>query len=145
MKKKALAATIDRDDLLPEYRFDYRKARRNRFAPPGEAVTRSVVLDPEVAEVFPESDSVNAVLRPLAQVLRLVPGRISPAMRRRQEVARRYQDAVRRAQSATDPAEKKIAWQEAEERGREWLEFLKETTSTTKRAQKMPGNSKKKV
>jgi hypothetical protein len=53
------------DELLPEYRFDYSKARPNRFAtscPPGG---RLIVLEPDVAQVFTTSESVNSVLRAL--------------------------------------------------------------------------------
>ncbi|HYT93775.1 MAG TPA: hypothetical protein VEL76_33960 [Gemmataceae bacterium] len=52
------------DDLLPEYRFDYRKAKPNRFAQPKPS-GREVLLDPDVAEVFTTAESVNAVLRAL--------------------------------------------------------------------------------
>jgi hypothetical protein len=51
------------DDLRPEYRFDYSKARPNRFAascPPGG---RLVVLDPDVAPVFTTAEAVNSALR----------------------------------------------------------------------------------
>jgi hypothetical protein len=46
-----------------EYRFDYTKARPNRFA--GRGVSKSVVvlLDPDVAKVFKSAESVNSVLR----------------------------------------------------------------------------------
>jgi hypothetical protein len=46
-----------------EYRFDYAKARPNRFA--GRGVSKSVVvlLDPDVAKVFKSAESVNSVLR----------------------------------------------------------------------------------
>ncbi len=53
------------DELLPEYQFDYSKARPNRFALPQEAGGRLVVLDPDVAEVFTTREAVNAVLRAL--------------------------------------------------------------------------------
>ena len=46
-----------------EYRFDYRKARANRFAEKLRGGTVAVVLDREVASVFRSSDSVNALLR----------------------------------------------------------------------------------
>jgi len=49
--------------LRPEYRFDYSKARPNRFA--REAARRIVLLDAEVAEVFTEPEQVNADLRAL--------------------------------------------------------------------------------
>ena len=49
--------------LKQEYRFDYTKARPNRFA--GRGVSKSVVvlLDPDVAKVFKNAESVNSVLR----------------------------------------------------------------------------------
>jgi len=49
------------DELRPEY--DYTKARPNRFAAkfPPQAV--AVVLEPDVAEVFSSSRSVNILLR----------------------------------------------------------------------------------
>jgi len=50
-------------DLLPEYQFDYSKARPNRFAL--RMNHRAVMLDADVAEVFASSEQVNAVLRAL--------------------------------------------------------------------------------
>lgn len=55
----------DPDDLLPEYDFDYSKGRPNRFAASLPTGARIVTLDPDVAEVFPDAESVNAVLRAL--------------------------------------------------------------------------------
>jgi hypothetical protein len=59
-------------DLRPEYRFDYGKARPNRFAGriPHDAV--AVVLDPEIASVFGSSASVNNLLR---SVIKAMPDR----------------------------------------------------------------------
>ena len=51
------------DELLPEYHFDDRRARPNRFAascPPGG---RLVMLDPDIAAVFTSAEAVNSVLR----------------------------------------------------------------------------------
>jgi hypothetical protein len=53
------------DDLLPEYNFDYRKARPNRFVPPHEAGCLTITLDPDVAAIFTTSESVNTILRAL--------------------------------------------------------------------------------
>jgi hypothetical protein len=53
----------DQDDLLPEYNFDYRKAKPNRFAIREDQ--QVVVLDPDVAQHFRDSESVNRVLRAL--------------------------------------------------------------------------------
>jgi hypothetical protein len=59
------------DDLRPEYKFDYRKAKPNRFAAGLTQGGRLVVLDAEVAAVFRESSDVNAVLKAL---LKTMPG-----------------------------------------------------------------------
>ncbi|MDI6794680.1 MAG: hypothetical protein QME81_17745 [bacterium] len=53
------------DDMLPEYNFDYRKARPNRFAAQFDKKHLVVSLDPDVAKVFTTPESVNAVLRAL--------------------------------------------------------------------------------
>jgi hypothetical protein len=70
--KKTRAADGSRetaDDLLPEYRFDYTKARPNRFAARLKPGSRAVVLDPDVAEVFSTPEAVNAVLRALIETM----------------------------------------------------------------------------
>ena len=54
---------ISQDDLLSEYNFGYRKAKRNRFAMSDDQ--QIVVLDPDVAQYFRDSESVNRVLRAL--------------------------------------------------------------------------------
>jgi hypothetical protein len=51
--------------MRPEYDFDYRKARPNRFAQRVSKDHRVVVLDPDISRVFPTSESVNSVLRAL--------------------------------------------------------------------------------
>ena len=57
------------DEMLPEYTFDYRKARPNRFATPSDTVSRTVILDPDVAEVFTTSEAVNRALRALLSAI----------------------------------------------------------------------------
>lgn len=52
------------EETLPEYCFDYSKARPNRFAAQ-MAQTRTIELEPDVAAVFIMQESVNAVLRAL--------------------------------------------------------------------------------
>ena len=49
--------------MRSEYRFDYRKARPNRFASMLKGRRVAVLLDPDVATVFQSSESVNALLR----------------------------------------------------------------------------------
>ena len=66
MKKPSTKApSNDPDDMLPEYDFDYKKAKPNRFAGRINKERVVVLLDPEVSEVFTTPDSVNTVLRAL--------------------------------------------------------------------------------
>src|ERR1035438_4609847 len=51
--------------LRSEYRFDYSKAKPNRFAERARPGCVAVLLDPDVAQVFKSAESVNAVLRAL--------------------------------------------------------------------------------
>ena len=60
------------DEMSPEYNFDYSKAKPNRFAERRPAGSIAVVLDPDVARVFKNAESVNAVLRALVTTM---PGR----------------------------------------------------------------------
>ena len=53
----------DEETLRSEYRFDYSKSQRNRFAAKMAKGTVAVVLEPDVAEIFKSSDVVNALLR----------------------------------------------------------------------------------
>ena len=57
------------DELRPEYRFDYRKARRNRFAARYKPGSLVVVLDPDIAKAFTTPESVNAILRALLKTM----------------------------------------------------------------------------
>jgi hypothetical protein len=57
------------DELRPEYRFDYSKAKPNRFAKRMSAETIAVVLDQDVAAVFKSSKVVNKLLRSVIQAL----------------------------------------------------------------------------
>ena len=61
--QKADSNKTANDDMLPEYNFDYRKAKPNRFALNDEQ--RVIILDPDVAEYFKDSESVNRILRAL--------------------------------------------------------------------------------
>jgi hypothetical protein len=57
------------DSLLREYRFDYRKARPNRFASRVDQRRLVVTLDPDVGKVFTSSESVNSMLRALIEAM----------------------------------------------------------------------------
>ena len=52
-----------RDEILPEY--DFSQGVRNRYAVRYAAGTNLVLLEPDVAERFPDSESVNRALRSL--------------------------------------------------------------------------------
>ncbi|NJN22387.1 MAG: hypothetical protein HC812_15880 [Leptolyngbya sp. RL_3_1] len=54
------------DDLSPEYRFDYQKAKPNRFAVHSpDSAQATVILDADVAKIFTTSEAVNKALRAL--------------------------------------------------------------------------------
>ena len=56
----------NKDELLPEYKFDYGKAKPNRFATAERTV---VVLDEELSKVFKTPESVSKALRALLEAL----------------------------------------------------------------------------
>lgn len=58
------------EEILPEYKLDYSKAKPNRFAEKYQQAQRTVVLDSDVAENFPSAESVNEALRFLVRVTR---------------------------------------------------------------------------
>jgi hypothetical protein len=64
MKKNRAAKQAGKPE---ECRFDYRRAKANRFASRAKAGIRAVILDPDVAAVFSTPGSVNAILRALVE------------------------------------------------------------------------------
>ncbi len=54
------------DTMLPEYEFNYTKAKPNRFA---QQTPITVTLDADVAQVFTTSEAVNRVLRSILTAL----------------------------------------------------------------------------
>ena len=64
MKKTSIPKKVHgKEDLLREYRFDYSKAKPNRFSAEMPAETIAVVLEPDIAAVFKSAKTVNAALR----------------------------------------------------------------------------------
>lgn len=58
-------------DLRPEYkRSDFGVLVRGKYAKRLQESSNVVVLDPEIAELFPNADSVNTALRALAEIAR---------------------------------------------------------------------------
>jgi hypothetical protein len=55
--------------LRAEYTFDYSRSRSNRFASRMRENAVAVVLEPDVAQVFDSSDSVNRLLRSVISAL----------------------------------------------------------------------------
>lgn len=56
-------------EMAAEYRFDYKKARSNRFAGRIDSERLVVVIDKDVSEVFSTPESVNTALRALITAL----------------------------------------------------------------------------
>lgn len=52
-----------REAMQKEYRFDYRRAKPNRFAEKMSEGVVVVILEPDVAAVFKSSEAVTALLR----------------------------------------------------------------------------------
>ena len=65
--RRSRAAAADPDEIRPEY--DWSKAVRNPYASRYAAGSNIVVLEPDVAALFPNSASVNEALRSLASVM----------------------------------------------------------------------------
>lgn len=66
--KKALIKTKRDPDMLDEYDFSH--GVRGKYVKRLAAGSNIVVLSPDVAEVFPDSDAVNEALRALAKIVR---------------------------------------------------------------------------
>ena len=74
------------DELRPEYkRSDFGKMVRGKYATRIAAATNVVVLEPEVAEAFPNDEAVNEALRSLIDIAK---ASIRPARRSRGRAAK---------------------------------------------------------
>ena len=60
-------------EMLPEYSFDYSKAKPNRFASRVDPSRLVVALDSDVSEVFTTPDAVNKALRALIEAMPTTP------------------------------------------------------------------------
>ena len=69
MKKTSRNSRTKRQEMRPEYRFNYRQSRPNRFASLMRGKATAIVLDPDVASVFGSSKSVNSFLRSVIKAL----------------------------------------------------------------------------
>lgn len=60
----------DGGEMRPEYDFAALGGVRGKYAARYAEGTNVVLLDPDVAELFPDSESVNRALRGLAEIAR---------------------------------------------------------------------------
>ena len=58
-------------EMSTEYKFNYKKAKPNRFADRMKDSPLVVVLDPDVAKVFTSTEEVNKALR---AIISAIPG-----------------------------------------------------------------------
>ncbi len=68
MKKAVTTRTRHDPDMMSEY--DFSKGVRGKYAKRYAAGTNVVILSPDVAKVFPDSESVNEALRVLVKIAR---------------------------------------------------------------------------
>ena len=57
------------EEMSAEYKFDYEKAKPNRFASRMQEAPMVVVLDPDVAKIFTSGEEVNKALRALISAM----------------------------------------------------------------------------
>ena len=83
--KKASAEKLD-NDLRPEYDLSNLKGGvRGKYYKKAIAGTNLVLIEPELAEVFPDAESVNRALRVLADIAAAV---ARPSRRRRRKMGK---------------------------------------------------------
>ena len=69
MKKIPETQPLKVQEMAPEYRFDYRKAKPNRFAARMKDEPLIVLIEPDIAKVFTSSAQVNKALRALISAM----------------------------------------------------------------------------
>ena len=70
MREEAMNPDTLEDDLRPEYDFDFSKAVRGKYYQQYSESTNVVVLDPDIAAAFHNSEAVNQALRAMLQFAR---------------------------------------------------------------------------
>lgn len=66
-RRHGKATEADPDEVLPEY--DFSRSRPNKYASRYAMGSIVVVLDPDVAAVFPSAEEANEALRALAGII----------------------------------------------------------------------------
>ena len=69
MKKTSETKTSKAKEMESEYRFDYRKAKPNRFAEKMQSEPLVVMIEPDIAKVFKTPEQVNKALRALISAM----------------------------------------------------------------------------
>ena len=69
MKKTPASKPRKVREMSPEYRFDYKRAKPNRFAEKMKNEPVVVLLDADVAKVFKTTEQVNIALRALISAM----------------------------------------------------------------------------
>lgn len=69
MKKTPGQKSNNIQEMSAEYRFDYKKAKPNRFAEKMKSEPVIVILDADVAKVFTTAVEVNTALRALISAM----------------------------------------------------------------------------
>jgi hypothetical protein len=88
--KKASAHSLD-DDLRPEYDLSkLKEGVRGKYYRQAVAATNLVLIEPDLAQVFGDAESVNRALRLLVETAEASTG---PARRRRRAPDKRMQPA----------------------------------------------------
>ena len=67
--KTSIAKPCKPSKHASEYRFDYSKAKPNRFAARMKDAPLVAVIDPDVAKVFTTAEQVNTALRALISAM----------------------------------------------------------------------------
>jgi hypothetical protein len=73
---KKAASKVTKSGMLDEY--DFSKGVRGKYAKQYAEGTNVVLLAPDVAKVFPDSESVNDALRALAKIVKKHGQRAAP-------------------------------------------------------------------
>jgi len=68
-KTPANKPTTKAEEISAEYKFDYKKAKPNRFASRMQESPLVVILDPDVAKIFTSAKEVNQALRALISAM----------------------------------------------------------------------------
>ncbi len=69
MKKTPVSKPRKVREMASEYRFDYKKAKPNRFAEKMKNEPVVILLDDDVAKVFKTTEQVNKALRALISAI----------------------------------------------------------------------------